>query len=159
MAFFPTRVRRHEGSMIRLSPRSRSGLFAAILLGFSASTSLLGAADVAVTLELGQQVFYAGDALKARISVHNTSDKKVSNPVHGSLFSGFRARVAGGAALEATSGGAPAEEPARPEKLVADSFYGAVLDLAGLYPGLRAAGSYEIYWSADDLASNMLVVT
>ncbi len=121
------------------------------------SLSSAGTGDVAVRLELSQQFYYEGDALDLRITVYNPHDKKASNPIGSSLFAGFKVR-SGGQILE-PAGQASAEEPSRPGKLAPDSFYGAVVNMVELFPQLAAAGSYQIFWNADGVLSDMIVVT
>lgn len=116
-----------------------------------------GGGDVKVQLALSQQFYYEEDALDVRITVHNTGDEKIANPITSALFDGFFVRR-DGQALERKAG-ASVEEPSRPEKVGPDSFYGGVVNLVELFPALSKRGRYEIYWSADSILSNMLVVT
>jgi cyclophilin family peptidyl-prolyl cis-trans isomerase len=117
----------------------------------------MGAGETAVHLELSQQFYYEDDALDVRIAVHNNTKKKIDNPIQTSLFEGFKVRR-NDKAIE-RSGETSAEEPTRPAKLASESFYGAMVNLVDLYPELARAGTYEIYWAADKLVSNVLVVT
>ena len=119
--------------------------------------SSAGTGDVLVRLELSQQFYYEGDALDLRITVHNPHDKRVSNPIESPLFAGFKVRSEG--QLLEPAGRAHAEEPSRPGKLAPESFYGAVVNLVELFPQLAAAGSYQIFWHADGVHSDMIVVT
>ncbi len=121
------------------------------------SLSTAGTRDVAVRLELSQQFYYEGDALDLRITIYNPHDKKVTNPIETPLFAGFKVRSGG--EILAGAGQASAEEPSRPGKLAPDSFYGAVVNMVELYPQLAAAGSYQIFWNADGILSDMIVVT
>jgi cyclophilin family peptidyl-prolyl cis-trans isomerase len=136
--------------------RLAAALSAAALVALWAPPSM-GAGDVAVRLELSQQFYYEGDALDVRITVQNLSDEKAENPIESSLLDGFHVRR-DGQVIE-RSGQTTAEEPSRPGKLAPDSFYGAVVNLVDLYPELADRGTYEIYWSADRILSDMLVVT
>jgi cyclophilin family peptidyl-prolyl cis-trans isomerase len=113
--------------------------------------------DVAVSLELSQQFYYAGEPLPVRVSVRNGRDRRVTNPVKSPLLRSFVVRDERSEPL--TPAGDPGvEEPSRPEKLAPLSFYGAVVDLTRIYPDLKKVGKYEITWSADGLSSPTLIV-
>jgi cyclophilin family peptidyl-prolyl cis-trans isomerase len=113
---------------------------------------------VQVALELSQEFYYEGDPLNVRITVRNTGEKKVANPVKVALFSAFKVRRAEGETLKPTHP-PTSEEPARPESLTPAAFYGAVANLAEVYPELTHRGRYEIAWSADGMITNLLLVT
>lgn len=130
-------------------------VLAAPLVLFSLCSAATG--DVAVRLELSQQFYYEGDALELRVTVHNPHDKNLSNPIESPLFAGFKVRSEG--QLLEPAGRASAEEPSRPDKLAPDSFYGAVVNMVELFPRLAVAGTYQIFWNADGVVSDMIVVT
>jgi peptidyl-prolyl cis-trans isomerase A (cyclophilin A) len=113
---------------------------------------------ITVSLELAQQFYYEGDPLSVRISVRNASPAGVPNPVRSPLFAGFRVRRAEGEFIR-PQGPPRAEEPARPDTLTPEAFYGGVVNLVESHPQLAGRGKYEIHWSADGLISNMLLVT
>src|SRR5262245_55972763 len=115
------------------------------------------AAAVQVRLALSQQFYYEGDALNVRISVDNPTAQAVANPIHSPLFGGFHVRR-DGTVLQAT-GKPSVEEPSRPEKISPNAFYGAAVNLVELYPELARRGTFEIYWGADSVTSDMIVVT
>jgi cyclophilin family peptidyl-prolyl cis-trans isomerase len=139
------------------TPFRLSAALAALISPLLLAPSAMGAGEVAVRLELSQRFYYVGDALDVRITVLNRGDKKVENPIKSALFDGFFVRR-DGVVLERT-GETTAEEPPRVAKLAPGSFYGAVLNLVDLYPQLGETGTYEIYWSANRIVSEMLVVT
>jgi peptidyl-prolyl cis-trans isomerase A (cyclophilin A) len=143
---------------MRSSVRIRlAALLAAVVLPAVLAPPSMGAAEVGVRLELSQQFFYEDDPLNVRITVFNRVDKKAENPIQVSLFDGFRVKR-DDRWLERT-GKTTAEEPSRPEKIAAGSFYGSVVNLVDLYPKLGGTGTYEISWSADGIFSDALVVT
>ncbi len=115
------------------------------------------AGDVTVTLELNQHFYYAGDPFPVRVSVRNAGTRNLANPVKSPLLASFVVKAAGGGALDARGAGAD-QEPARPPKLAPGAFYGTVVDLAQLYPGLATPGEFEVMWSADGLQSQTLTV-
>lgn len=111
---------------------------------------------VKAVLALSQRFYYAGDPLRVRISIGNEGTQPVANPVKTPLFRGFQVR-SGGKAIEA-QGEPDVAEPARPEKLSPNAFYGSVVDLTKIYPQLLQPGEYEIEWSGGDVRSDTLVV-
>jgi len=137
--------------------RQRIGLLAVSLAIIICQVGLAAGADVSARLALSQEFYYEGDPLPVQLSISNISGQKVDNPLRSPLFNGFVAR-ADGNKIERT-GSAATEAPAHPGKLSPDGFYGATVDLTQLYPELTKAGRYEIYWSADQVISEMLVVT
>jgi cyclophilin family peptidyl-prolyl cis-trans isomerase len=140
------------------APAARIAAFLIVLSLAGAGSPAEAQGAVAVDLELSQQFYYVGDSLTVRLSIGNPGDAKLDNPIRGPLVKGFKIESAEGKKLKA-SGSASAEEPARPDKLAPGSFYGAVVDLAELYPELRNPGRYKIYWSADGALSEMAIVT
>jgi len=113
--------------------------------------------QVSVVLELSQEFFYAGDPIPVRISVRNDGAESAENPVKGSLFGGFRVARRGQGDLAVGMGEAPTA-PQRPDSLPSQTFYGAIVDLASIYPGLAEVGSYQIRWSTDGVLSNQLTL-
>ena len=115
------------------------------------------AGEVVATLELSQQFYYAGDPFFVRVTIGNEGAEKISNPVESPVLKSFRIVAGDGTVLEA-KGDATTGEPTRPEKLAPSSFYGAVVDLTRVFPGLRQVGEYEIGWSADGVSARKLTV-
>jgi cyclophilin family peptidyl-prolyl cis-trans isomerase len=138
-------------------PIRLSAALVALTLPLLPTPSAMGAEEVAVRLELSQRFYYEGDPLNVRITVINPGDKKVENPIKSALFDGFYVRR-DGEVIERT-GETEAEEPSGIAKIAPGSFYGAVVNLVDLYPELGKIGTYEVYWSAHRIVSEMLVVT
>lgn len=135
----------------------------ALTAGLGTAAWAQGAAEprreggVRAVLEMSQEFLYAGDPILVRISIGNDGDKEVKNPVKGSVLRGFVVEAAGGKVLE-RAGSVSAAEPARPERLAVNSFYGTILDLVELFPGLGAPGQYAIRWSADGVESRAIAL-
>jgi len=110
-----------------------------------------------VDLELNQEFFYEGDPLHMRVSVRNNSDVEMPNPVKIKLFKGLNVRTVDGRELTAAT---PARltHPNRLDSLSPLSFYGGIVDLTTIYGDLKQTGTYQISWSANDLASNTLIL-
>ena len=112
---------------------------------------------VRVVLELSQQFYYAGDPFLVRIVAGNDGAKELKNPLKGPLYQGLRVSRSAGGALEAT-GKPDSVETTRPEKLAPNSFYGAVVDVAEVFPEIRTPGAYEVQFSADGVTSSRVTV-
>lgn len=112
---------------------------------------------VKAILELGRQLYYAGDPLVLRATVGNDGDVEVPNPVKTPLPAGIEVRTAGGTVLKRATA-LETSEPSRPARLAPKYSYSAVIDVARLYPALAQPGQYEIRWSAEGVTSQTLVV-
>jgi cyclophilin family peptidyl-prolyl cis-trans isomerase len=112
---------------------------------------------VKAVLELGRQLYYAGDPLQLRVSVGNDGAAEVPNPVKTTLPAGLEVRGPGGVLLKRASK-PDSSEPSRPQSLAPKYAYSAVLDAAQLFPDLAKPGQYEIRWTADGVTSQTLVV-
>jgi len=116
------------------------------------------AGSVKALLELNQQFYYIGESMNVRVTITNNGDTEVSNPVKSPLLRSFAVLDASGARLE-IQGKPNSQEPTRPSKLASKAFYGAVVDLAQLYPQLKTKGRFTIRWSADNVESDAVIVT
>jgi len=143
--------------MVSTAGRRLAATIVAVCLAAALAPDARGAGEIGVRLELSQQFYYENDSLDVRITVRNLTDQKVDNEIRTPLFEGFKVKR-DGKTLKRT-GKTSVEEPTRPETLAADAFYGAVVDLVQLYPELAESGTYEVYWSADKIVSDVLVVT
>jgi cyclophilin family peptidyl-prolyl cis-trans isomerase len=112
---------------------------------------------ISVDLELNQEFFYEGDSIHMRVSVRNNSDVEMTNPVKIKLFKGFNAQTGDGRELTAAKS-ASLTHPNRLESLSPLSFYGGIVDLTMIFSELKEIGTYQISWSANDLASKTLVL-
>lgn len=109
-----------------------------------------------VILELSRSFYYVGEPLQIRVSIGNDSETEVPNPVKSHLARGFHMVRTDGEKL-AAKGTKPVTQPERPGKLAPRAFYGAVVDLEGIFD-LSERGRYELYWAADGLESRHIVV-
>lgn len=131
-------------------------LWTAIAAAFALMVSSVSAQEapsapgrgVKAVLEMGQQFLYSGDSILVRVSVGNDAEKESKNPVKGGLLRSFEVRDETGKALDKAEK-VSATEPARPEKLTPNGFYGTIVDLLELFPGLAKPGAYEVRWEAD----------
>ena len=129
-----------------------------VCIGLVASTAGAAApSPVSVQLELSQRFYYEGEPLQLRIVVRNNAPVAVPNPIKTPLFAGFKVGLGAGGPVEA-SGKPSNAEPIRPDSLSAQAFYGGVLDIGEIYPGLRKRGTYRIHWSADGHLSDQIIV-
>ena len=137
--------------------RIRNAAAVLCLFALIAGLPALGqaSADVTVNLELSQQFYYAGDPLPVRVSVGNNGVENLGNPVKIDLSRGFKVLRDGNPVKRSDH---KVDEPSRPSKLAPLTFYGAVIDLAKLYPGLSEVGDYEIRWEGNGVASRTLQI-
>jgi cyclophilin family peptidyl-prolyl cis-trans isomerase len=132
-------------------------VLAAAALAVAPTSPAAAQAEVSVHLELNQELFYEGDHLRVRVSVRNNGGETVANPVKIPLLEGITVRRVDGSPVEAT-GEAKGDEPERPGRLAAESFYGGVFDLTEVYPALADVGTYLISWRGNGLLSGRLTV-
>ena len=109
-------------------------------------------AAVEVQLELNQQFFYEGDSLEVRVTVRNTGDTEIPNPIEKDLFTYLVAAESSGKTFDVPKKGLPSS-PDRPAKLEPGSFYGGVVDATKLFPELQEVGKYRLHWSGGGLLS------
>lgn len=117
------------------------------------------AGTVAVGLSLDQDFYYADRPLHLRVTVRNTGDEVVPNPIRTPLLSGLKFRKSGASEFRESKKKLPEEEPTRPETIAPHSFYGTQFDVRKLFPALDEPGTYEVYWAGPGLVSEMVVVT
>lgn len=113
---------------------------------------------VKAVLELGRQFYYTGDPLEFRVLIVNEGDETVANPVKGPVSGGFQVVPADGGEPLGRAAKAGESGPGRPDKLAPKGFYGTVVDLAEIYPGLSESGRYRITWSTTGVAPSEVVV-
>ncbi len=113
--------------------------------------------EVSARLELNQHFYYVGEPLFVRVSVGNDGTKKIKNPVKGPMFTEFRIRTGDGRVLERKADLAEFE-PVRPASLAPGAFYGTIVDVARLFPGLDRHDEYRIVWESSGIRSNELIV-
>ena len=137
----------------------------AVMVALAIGSTLAGAASppaapgsVRAQMELNQQFYYVGEPMNVRLSILNDGAAEIANPVRGSLFGSFVVTDSQGRALERQAK-PDAKEPSRPDKLAANSFYGAVIDLSQMYPQLRSKGRYSIKWSSDAVSADEIGIT
>jgi peptidyl-prolyl cis-trans isomerase A (cyclophilin A) len=115
------------------------------------------ASAVKAGLELKEQFYYVGDPLSVKVTIANGGTTEVANPVKSPVYGSFVITQDGNKL--AGQGKPDAQEPTRPSKIAAKSFYGGVVDLTQIYPQLKSKGKYSIQWSADGVESEKLVVS
>ena len=116
------------------------------------------AGNVNAVMELRQQFYYVGEPMSVRITISNSGESELPNPVKGPLFSSFSVADAQGKRV-APQAKPAAQEPSRPGKLAPNEFYGATVELSQMYPQIKSKGRYSIRWSADGVSSDEIVVT
>jgi cyclophilin family peptidyl-prolyl cis-trans isomerase len=147
-------MNRHNLSWIAVLLAALAGAAMAAATSPTASTP---ASPVKASLELNQQFYYVGDPMQVRITITNTGDAEVANPIKGGLIPPFQVLDADGKPLKSQSG-AGSTEPQRPSKLSGKSGYFAIVDLSQPYPALKSRGVFTLRWKSDTLTADDIVV-
>lgn len=142
----------------------RGGLLPLLVLllsgGFFLTTASLRAADppppVSIFFETQLPYFYEGDALDVAVTVKNVSERTVDNGKGIDLLGGLQVEDARGAKLR------PAEGldvlVSQPKSLEVSAFFGRVLTVNEIFPGLKKAGNYRLTWKGQGATSNVLIL-
>ena len=100
--------------------------------------------------------FYEGDGLPVAMTVKNITDNTVDNNKGLDLLAGLQVEDARGAKLKRSeAAGVLLTQPKEVEK---SAFFGRVLSLNELFPGLQKAGNYKLSWKGEGAESNSLIL-
>jgi len=132
-------------------------LAGAVLVASPASVRAAGArAPVSIYFETQLPYFYEGDPLHMAMTVKNVSESPVDNSKGIDLLGGMQVEDARGAKLKAADGTPPLVS--QPKSLEKSAFFGRVLEMTEIFPGLRKAGNYRVSWKGPDGTSNDLIL-
>jgi cyclophilin family peptidyl-prolyl cis-trans isomerase len=153
-----TRLQRRHSTLPAL-------LVLVVLQALSASAMTLAqSAPTAPTAKRGLDIFfeaqlpyyYEGDDLPVAMTVKNTTEATVDNGKGLDLMGGLMVEDSKGARLKPAEGfGKGITQPASLEQ---NAFFGRVLPLAKLFPGLQKAGNYKVSWKGEGASSNSLIL-
>jgi cyclophilin family peptidyl-prolyl cis-trans isomerase len=111
---------------------------------------------LSVFFETQLPYFYEGDDLPVAITVKNVSDGTVDNSKGLDLMAGLQVEDARGAKLKKSdTTGIIMTQPAAVEK---SAFFGRVLSLNAIFPGLAKAGNYRLSWKGEGADANSLIL-
>jgi len=100
--------------------------------------------------------FYEGDPLAVAMTVKNISDGTVDNSKGLDLLAGMQVEDARGAKLKKSeTAGILVTQPKALEK---SAFFGRVLSLTEIFPGLQKAGNYKLSWKGEGAEANSIIL-
>jgi peptidyl-prolyl cis-trans isomerase B (cyclophilin B) len=133
------------------------------LLSFAAlaaPAALLSAAEtkppVSVFFETQLPYFYEGDPLPVAMMVKNVSDSTVDNSKEIDLLGGMRVEDARGGKLKPAVG--VTSLITQPKALEKSAFFGRIVMVNEIFPGLQKAGNYKLSWKGEGVSSNDLIL-
>jgi len=129
---------------------------AALLVPAALALSADAKPPLSVFFETQLPYFYEGDDLPVAMTVKNISDGTVDNRKGLELLAGLQVEDARGAKLKKSeTTGILMTQPASVEK---SAFFGRVLSLTEIFPGLQKAGNYKLSWNGEGADANSLIL-
>jgi len=126
----------------------------------AATAALLFAADtrppVSIFFETQLPYFYEGDPLPVALTVKNISEATVDNSKGIDLLGGMRVEDARGARLKPAEG--VTSLITQPRALEKSAFFGRIVMVNEIFPGLQRAGNYKLTWKGEGAESNDLIL-
>lgn len=133
------------------------------LLAFAAlavPAALLLAAEarppVSVFFETQLPYFYEGDPLPVAMTVKNVSEAAVDNSRGIDLLGGMRVEDARGGKLKPAEG--VTSLITQPKTLEKSAFFGRIIMVNEVFPGLQKPGNYKLSWKGEGAFSNDLIL-
>ena len=135
-----------------------STLLSAAALAIPAT--LLGAAEakapISVFFETQLPYFYSGDPLPVALTVKNNSESTVDNSKGLDLLGGMVVEDARGSRLNPGEGTPPLIT--QPKALEKSAFFGRIILVNEIFPGLQKPGNYKLSWKGEIGTSNDLIL-
>ena len=100
--------------------------------------------------------FYEGDDLPVAMTVKNTSENTFDNAKGLNLLPGLLVEDARGTKLKMAEGTQIALT--QPKSLEKSAFFGRILPITQLFPGLQKAGNYRLSWKGEGATANELIL-
>ena len=130
------------------------------LAALAASAAVRGAAEarapISVYFETQLPYFYEGDPLPVAVTVKNVSDKTVDNAKGIDLLGGMTVEDAKGNKLKPGEG--VTSILTQPKALEESAFFGRIVNVNDVFPGLKKAGNYKLSWKGEGASSNDLIL-
>ena len=131
-------------------------VLAALLVPAALALSAEAKPPLSVYFETQLPYFYEGDELPVAMTVKNISDATVDNSKGLDLLAGLQVEDARGAKLKKSeTAGVLLSQPKDVEK---SAFFGRVLTLNQIFPGLEKAGNYRLTWKGEGAEANSLIL-
>jgi len=122
--------------------------------------ALLGAADtkapISVFFETQLPYFYGGDPLPVALTVKNISENTVDNSKGLDFLGGIIVEDARSSRLKPAEGLPPLIT--QPKALEKSAFFGRIILVNEIFPGLQKPGNYKLSWKGDTGNSNDLIL-
>jgi len=134
-------------------------VLAASITGGSAASSPSAVpppSPISIYFETQLPYFYEGDNIPVAMTVKNVSDGPVDNSQGLDLLGGFQVEDAKGTKLKPAEGSHTLVS--QPKALEKSAFFGRVLPLEEIFPGLKKAGNYKVSWKGAGADSNTLIL-
>jgi len=129
---------------------------AALLVPAALALSADAKPPLSVFFETQFPYFYEGDTLPVAMTVKNVSEGTVDNGKGLDLLAGMQVEDARGAKLKKSeTAGIVMTQPTALEK---SAFFGRVLSLNEIFPGLQKAGNYKLSWKGEGAEANSLIL-
>ncbi|MCI0568229.1 MAG: peptidylprolyl isomerase [Acidobacteria bacterium] len=129
---------------------------AALLVPAALALSADAKPPLSIYFETQLPYFYEGDNLPVAMTVKNVTESTVDNSNGLDLLAGLQVEDARGAKLKKSeTAGILLTQPKEVEK---SAFFGRVLSLNELFPGLQKAGNYRLSWKGEGAEGNSLVL-
>ncbi len=146
-------MNRRPGSIPRMM-----ALLALVLLavtaGFPRAAELK--TPISVFFETQLPYYYEGDPLPVAVTVKNVSEQNVDNSKGIDLLGGIQVEDARGNKLKPAAGTGPLLS--QPPMLEKSAFFGRILAINEIFPGLQKAGNYKLSWKGEGGNSNVLIL-
>jgi peptidyl-prolyl cis-trans isomerase B (cyclophilin B) len=113
-------------------------------------------APISVYFETQLPYFYEGDPLPVAVTVKNISDKAVDNGKGIDLLGGMTVEDARGNKLKPAEG--VTSLLTQPKTLEESAFFGRIIKVNDVFPGLQKAGNYKLSWKGESGSSNDLIL-
>ena len=129
---------------------------AALLVPAALALSADAKPPLSIFFEIQFPYFYEGDSLPVAMTVKNVTDGTVDNSKGLDLLAGLQVEDARGAKLKRSeTTGVLLTQPTAVEK---SAFFGRVVSLNEVFPGLQKAGNYKLSWKGGGAEGNSLVL-
>lgn len=135
------------------------GSLALAALALSAAIAIAADAPrppLSIFFETQLPYYYEGDDLPVAMTVKNNSEATFDNAKGLNLIPGLVVEDARGAKLKIAEGSAITLT--QPKNLEKSAFFGRILPITQLFPGLQKAGNYRLSWKGESAASNDLIL-
>ena len=141
---------------IRSTLLSRLALLATLLVPAALALSADVKPTLSVYFETQFPYYYEGDPLEVAVTIKNLSESTVDNGKGLDLLGGLQVEDARGTKLKKAENVGPLIT--QPKALEKSAFFGKILTLNEVFPGLQKAGNYRLSWKGEGAGGNSLIL-